>query len=152
MLSKIEDMKVRFENSGELSSSDKLFIESNYERILFKRFNKSGCSRCYLDAFIEIYYHIKKYGLKEMGKYILKREEVIHISGDTQVYTRANITDDVAVKYLKLYPNAINRFESYPEDWDKKNEEKIKKKVAKQRTKQTRKEPDIQNTPESDQQ
>ena len=116
---KIEEIKARFDASDELLSSDKSFIESNYERILSKRFNKTGCGQCYHDAFIEIYIHIKQKGIKKMGKFILKREEVLHITGSPQVYTRANITDDVAAKYLKQFPNAIGRFEGYPDDWEK---------------------------------
>ena len=118
MLTKIEDMKVRFDDSGELSSSDKSFIESNYERILSKRFSRQGCGQCYKDAFVEIYIHIKKNGIKTMGKFILKREVVLHIAGDSNVYTRANITDEVAVKYLRKYPQAISQFEVYPDDWE----------------------------------
>lgn len=118
LLNRIEEMKARFDESGELSPSDKIFIESNYERILNKRFTRSGCGQCYRDAFIEIFIHTKKYGIKDMGKYILKREEVIHVAGDPQVYTRSNITDRIAINYLRKYPNAINRFESFPEDWE----------------------------------
>lgn len=118
VLNKIEEMKVRFDESGELSSSDRSFIESNYERILSKRFNRSGCGECYKEAFAEIYIHIKKNGIKNMGKFILKREVVLHIAGDSQVYTRANINDDVAAKYLKQFPNGIGHFESFPDDWD----------------------------------
>lgn len=115
-LKKIEEMKARFDDSGELSAFDKSFIESHYERISKKRFNNNGCGQCYHDAFIEMYVHVKKYGIKDMGQFILKREVLIHITGDPQVYTRANITDDIAIKYLKQFPNAINRFESYPDN------------------------------------
>lgn len=119
LLEKIEEMKVRFDESGELSFSDKTFIESNYERILSKQFSNRGCGQCYQDAFIEIYIHVKQNGIKDMGQFNLKREEVLHITGDTKVYTRVNIKDEVAIKYLKQFPNAINRFETYPDDWEK---------------------------------
>lgn len=119
LLDKIEEMKVRLGESGELSFSDKTFIESNYERILSKQFSSRGCGQCYQDAFIEIYIHVKQNGIKNMGQFNLKREEVLHITGDTKVYTRVNIKDEVAIKYLKQFPNAINRFETYPDDWEK---------------------------------
>lgn len=125
LLNRIEDMKVRFDQSGELSSSDKSFIDSYYERILSKSFNRSNCNQCYRDAFIEIYIYVKQNGIKKMGKYILKREELIHIAGDPQVYTRANLTDDIAIKYLKKYPNAISKFESFPDKLDNENEDRI---------------------------
>lgn len=118
ILGKIEEIGVRFKASGELLSSDKSFIESYYERILFKRFNNRGCGQCYNDAFIEMYTYVKRNGIKDMGKFILKREELIHIQGDKQVYARPNITDEIAIKYLSEYPNAIKKFETYPDNWE----------------------------------
>lgn len=116
ILEKIEEVKVRFDQTNELSSSDKSFIESIYERVLSKRFNNRGCGQCYRDAFIEIYVQVKKSGIKDMGKFVLKREELLHIGGN--VYTRVNIQDKISIEYLKKYPNAITRFESYPENWE----------------------------------
>ncbi len=137
IIDQIEIIKARFDESGELLSSDKSFIQSYYERVLNKRFNRSGCGQCYKDAFIEMYIYIKKNGLRDMGQFILKREELLHINGDSQVYTRANITDNIAIKYLKKYPNAITRFESYPDNWEEIISGEVKKATSKGKQKKS---------------
>lgn len=116
ILEKIEEVKVRFDQTNELSSSDKSFIESIYERVLSKRFNNRGCGQCYRDAFIEIYVQVKKNGIKDMGNFVMKREVVRTIDGI--VYSRNNITDEAAIKLLKTYPQRIDDFESYPKNWE----------------------------------
>lgn len=116
LLRKLEEMKTRFETSDGLSSSDKTFIENYYERILSKSFNNRGCGQCYRDAFIEMYLYAKKNGIKEMGKFVMKREVVRTIGGT--VYSRNNITDDKAIELLKAYPQRIEDFEVYPDNWE----------------------------------
>jgi chromosome segregation ATPase len=37
--------------------------------------------------------------------------------GDANVYSNANLTDDVAEEYLRKNPNAIRKFAAYPDDW-----------------------------------
>lgn len=46
------------------------------------------------------------------SKYILKRGVVLHVGA--QAYSRANITDAVAKKYLERYPDKVTLFESVP--------------------------------------
>lgn len=128
MLSKLEEMKARFDQSGELSSLDKKFIDSNYERILYKRFNNRGCGQCYKDAFIEIYIHVKKYGVKDMGQFILKREIVRHFNGVS--FSRSTISDDIAIEFLRQYPQRIADFESYPDNWKSMLAEKVTEDVT----------------------
>ena len=153
LLDRLKEMKVRFDQSDELSSSDKSFIESNYERILAKRFSNRGCGQCYRDAFIEMYLYAAKNGIKDMGKFIMKREVVRTINGT--VYSRNNITDEVAIKLLKSYPQRIDDFESYPEDWEdlilnKTKETKSafapKKKVSAAKTKETKIDTELDKT------
>lgn len=111
-----EDIKTRL-NSGGLSSTDKQFIESNYERVLLKTFKRSGCGECYKDAFLEMYIHFHKYGIKEMGVFVLKRGVALHTAGDC--YTRVNMTDKIAAKLIKENPKRLDYFESYPKDAEK---------------------------------
>lgn len=106
----LEDIKARFDKSGALSPDDKIFIESYFERITQKGFSKRGCNSCYADAFIEMYTHYKKYGIKIMGKFKLKRGVVLHFGN--KVYTNANLTDEIAEKYLKEFPKQEKLFET----------------------------------------
>lgn len=117
----IEEIKVRFERSGELSSSDKSFIESKYERVLSKSFSRRNCGQCYQDAFIEMYTFYKKNGLKKMGLLILKRGAGVHYKND--FYTRSNITDQIAAEMLKDNPKRADFFEELPDNLDEVIEE-----------------------------
>lgn len=146
---KLEEIKARFDQSGELSSSEKKFIESHYERVLSKTIRNRGCNQCLEDAFIEMYVHSKKYGIKDMGKFTLKREVVRFI--DNVPYSRANMTDKVAVKLLKQYPQRIEDFEEYPEEWEQiinQSPEKSNKKESKKTTPKAKKDDDINQSPE----
>lgn len=131
---KIEEIKARLETNGGLLSSDKIFIETYYDRVLSKKFNRRACGQCYKDAFIEIYLFVKKNGIKEMGKYLLKREVVVHYNG--YVYSRAGMTDEIAIAYLSKFPNAISYFEEYPEDWQEGLAEETEKRKTKRQKKQ----------------
>lgn len=146
LLDKLKEMKVRFDESDELSSSDKSFIESNYERILSKRFNNRGCGQCYRDAFIEMYLYATKNGIKDMGKFIMKREVVRTIDGT--VYSRTNITDEAAIKLLKSYPQRIDDFESYPDNWEELIVIKTKEPKANGESKKKSKEPKVNSDSE----
>lgn len=112
----IEEIKVRFERSGELSSSDKSFIESKYERVLSKSFSRRNCGQCYQDAFIEMYTFYKKNGIKKMGLLILKRGALLHYKNE--VYTRVNMTDAIAAELLKDNPKRADFFEALPDNWE----------------------------------
>lgn len=37
--------------------------------------------------------------------------------GSGQFISNANITDDLAIEFLKVNPNRISMFEAYPENW-----------------------------------
>ena len=107
----IEDLKARY--NGDLSNIDKKFIQLNYERVTGKTFNKRGCNQCYKDAIIEMYIMYKKNGFMKENKYILKRGKVLHYKGE--VYTRQNITDEIAANYLEDFPSQSDLFEAIPE-------------------------------------
>lgn len=112
----LEEIKVRLDKSGELSSIDKSFIESKYERITGKSFSATHCGQCYQDAFIEMYITYKKKGIRKMGLLILKRGVVVHYKNE--VYTRVNITDTIAAEMLNDNPMRAGFFEELPENWE----------------------------------
>lgn len=112
----IEEIKVRFEQTGELSSSDKSFIETKYERVLSKPYSRRNCGQCYQDAFIEMYTFYKKNGIKKMGLFKIKRGTGIHTSSG--YYVRQNTTDEIAAKLLKENPKRADFFEELPENWE----------------------------------
>lgn len=113
----LEEMKAR-SLSGELSVSDKQFIEKYYERITFCTFTKRNCSRCYNDAFIEMYTTFKKHGLRPMPKFRLKNGVVLQSAHFKEVVSNNNLTDENALLWLKDNPTRIYLFASYPEDWE----------------------------------
>ena len=53
--------------------------------------------------------------MEKPQKYILKRGVVIQTADSSEVYTRDNITDEVAKAYLEKFPNKFGVFESVPE-------------------------------------
>lgn len=105
-----------------LSSSNKLDIELMYREVLGKEFIKTSCNDCYHDAVIEMYIHLKKTGkMKDKSNYILKNGVVLQKEfGSGDMYTNANITDEVAENYLADNPKGIMFFSGYPADWENK--------------------------------
>lgn len=66
------------------------------------------CKNRYGDALVELY--IKAKNMEQ--KYILKRGAVFHIGNE--YYSRVNLTDDIAAKYLAEHPDATDKFEQIP--------------------------------------
>lgn len=113
----LDEMKAR-SLSGELSSSDKLFIKEHFERITFREFTVRNCSRCYADAFIEMYITFKKYGLRAMPNFKLKRGIVFRSANFPEVVTNSNLTDELAIKWLQDNPKRASFFEIIPDNWE----------------------------------
>ena len=103
-----------------LSSSDKAEIESLYALVLDKKFVRTSCSDCYRDAVIEMSVYLKKNGkMKEKSEYGLKNGVLLQMGfGSAEMYTNANLTDEVAEKYLAKYPDNIKYFSKKPDDWE----------------------------------
>ena len=103
-----------------LSSSDKAEIESLYALVLDKKFVRTSCSDCYHDAVIEMSVYLNKNGkMKEKSEYGLKNGVVLQMEfGSSEMYTNANLTDEVAEKYLAKYPDNIKYFSKKPDDWE----------------------------------
>lgn len=113
------------------SSSDKSEIEVMYHEIMSKDFVRTSCSDCYRDALIEMYITLKKTGkMKEKSSYTLKNGVLLHEFGSAEMYTNANLTDEVAENYLSRNPKGINLFAGYPQDW----KDRVKKRANPGRT------------------
>ena len=106
-------------SKASLSSSERSEIEHCYYEALGKTFHKTSCGDCYRDAAIEIYLYLKRNGrMKEKSNYALKNGILLQPEfGKSSFYTNANLTDEVAEKYLAKHPENINMFSVYPNDW-----------------------------------
>ena len=113
-------------SKASLSSSDKLEIERLYYEVLGKTFHKTSCGDCYRDAAIEIYLYLKRNGkMKEKSNYALKNGVLLQPEfGNSSFYTNANLTDEVAEKYLAKHPKNINMFAVFPNDWKERVKER----------------------------
>ena len=111
-----------------LSYSDKTEIEQLYKEVLDKKFIRTSCNDCYRDAIIEMKVYLKKNGsMKEKSEYALKNGVLLQMEfGKSEFYTNANLTDEVAEKYLGKYPEGIKFFSKKPDDW----EERVQKKQS----------------------
>ena len=128
----IERLSELYGRVRNLSHSDKLFIKETYEKE-FKLKMSSTCSNCYADALIYMMTKIRNYkalNIKTLNnnnmetkksKYELKRGVIIN-NPEIGIVTNANITDEVAKEYLKNYPNRINLFAYFPDDWNTEQE------------------------------
>lgn len=113
-------------SKASFSSSDKLEIERLYYEVLGKTFHKTSCGDCYRDAAIEIYLYLKRNGkMKEKSNYALKNGVLLQPEfGNSSFYTNANLTDEVAEKYLAKHPKNINMFSVFPNDWKERVKER----------------------------
>ena len=113
-------------SNASLSSSERSEIEYWYHQALGKTFHKTSCGDCYRDAAIEIYLYLKRNGkMKEKSNYALKNGILLQPEfGKSLFYTNANLTDEVAEKYLANHPENINIFSVYPNDWEERVKER----------------------------
>jgi hypothetical protein len=75
-----------------------------------------NCPDLYHDAIILILLRMKQD--TKQRNYILKRGIVIQTADSSEVYTRDNITDEIAKDYLAKFPNRVYIFEAIPEAVD----------------------------------
>ena len=101
-------------------------IEVVYFELFGKKIGRPKCKNRIPDAVIEITLKMR-HSKMEINKYMLKRGVVLHFADKGEFYTRINITDKVAIEWLRKYPAQIDKFEKYPEDWQKDIEPKQKK-------------------------
>lgn len=114
---RLREMESRY-HSG-FSSLDRSFLDSMYYLIFGKEITNKGCSNCYRDAYIEMYTKLKReQKMPKKSSYQLKAGAVITFFGSSQAFTNANLTDEVAVKYLSLCEENTKMFSYLPDGWE----------------------------------
>lgn len=108
-------------------------IKRLYRYATGDRLKQCNCPDMYHDALLVIRLKFRK--MEKSQKYILKRGVVIQTADSSEVYTRDNITDEVAKAYLEKFPNKVSVFESVPEEVEQATEEVEKPKAKKSRKK-----------------
>lgn len=114
--SRLDQMKSHF-RSG-FSSMEQEYLETIYLWIFRKSLPKRmGCQDCYRDAFIMIQNKLKS--LTEMpvqSAYKLKAGVVASSFGSSDFYV-LDMPEEAAEKWLHEFPDRINQFQKYPDDW-----------------------------------
>ena len=109
------EMKGRYDDG--FSSSDRLFIKNTYEYLFGEPIKNTNCSDCYRDAYIIIYSKLKKEGtMPKEKKFILLNGVLLHALNG-QVFTNANLTDEIAMDALNENPNRLDLFAKYPDNY-----------------------------------
>lgn len=114
--SEFQVMKSHFK--GGFSYKEQQYIESIYISLFNKPMQKrSGCQDCYRDAFILISNKLKT--MTEMPKespYKLKAGVVASSFGSSDFYV-LDMPEEAAEKWLHEFPERINQFQKFPDDW-----------------------------------
>lgn len=111
----IDDLWGRF--ASPYNRADKDRIEELYWTVLGKVFIPTSCQNCYHDAVIEIYSYLRKHNtMAEERKYLLKAGAIINspIFDNGKIYSNQNMTDDVAERYLAMFPEQVVLFQRIP--------------------------------------
>lgn len=115
-MQRLSEMKSRFDDG--FSSHDRMYLDSLYFALFGKEITNKGCSNCYRDAFIEINVKLKKIqAMPKKSEFVLKAGAVITFFGEPKCYTNANMTDEVALRFLSLNPINERLFETLPDGW-----------------------------------
>lgn len=105
-------------DSGQDLAFFKERIERLYKTILHKPLRKCKCKNVLADALIEIYSKIKYYKTNEktMEQYKAQAKLVkgVILQVENNHYTNANLTDDIARKFLAEHPNRTDWFAVLP--------------------------------------
>lgn len=96
---------------------DKRIIEQLYMAVLGRVFVPTTCQNCYHDAVIEMICYLKHNDMADIKNYILKAGAIIDCADfdGGKIYSNANLTDDVARRYLEKYPQRVVLFAKVPE-------------------------------------
>ena len=114
----IKDRVSALSNSRNYSTSEIAEIETLYREVLGKKVRDCNCPDRYRDAVLELRIFTKNHLTMEKSIFRLKPGVVIVPSNDSEVYTNNNLTDEVAIAFLKERPGARGLFASIPENID----------------------------------
>jgi len=103
LLKEVENLIAAATTGGGLSYPQKRRVEELTRLILNAEVRQCNCSDRFLDALFMCRKQLKTYGIMKPCKYKLKNNVVLQFQNN--VYTNANLTDEVAEAYLAKYPN-----------------------------------------------
>lgn len=103
LLKEVENLIAAATKGGGLSYPQKSRVEELTRLILNAEVRQCNCTDRFLDALFMCRKHLKTYGIMKPCKYKLKNNVVLQFQNN--VYTNANLTDEVAEAYLAKYPN-----------------------------------------------
>lgn len=90
--------------------AQKRWIATAYKSEMGASIKECGCKNKYTDAVDALLAHLQNRGaLEEEMTYHLRPGVIIWLDGDC--YTRHNITDDIARRWLELHPDGHKLFE-----------------------------------------
>jgi hypothetical protein len=116
-LDRVEEL--RGHGNAPFSIEQKRLIAQMYPEILGKPFRRTACQRCYHDAVIEMALKLRKeQKMREKCDYHMRAGFIIRC-GDFdggEIYTNANLTNDVAKRYLERFPQKRAMFDRIPEE------------------------------------
>ena len=116
-LDRVEEL--RGHGNAPFSIEQKREIARMYPEITGKPFRKTACQRCYHDAVIEMAVKLRKeQKMREKCDYHMRAGFIIRC-GDFdggEIYTNANLTNDVARRYLECFPQKRVMFDRIPEE------------------------------------
>lgn len=112
----LQEMKSRYADG--FSTLDRAFLDKVYYDLFEREITNRGCSDCYRDAYMEINIKLNKdKNMPKKSDYKLKAGAVISFFGHSKAYTSANLTNEVAERYLAMNPNNAKLFAELPDDW-----------------------------------
>jgi hypothetical protein len=116
-LDRVEEL--RGHGNAPFSIGQKRLISQMYPEILGKPFRKTACQRCYHDAVIEMAVKLRKeQKMREQCDYHMRAGFIIRCGDfdNGEIYTNANLTNDVARRYLERFPQKRAMFDRIPEE------------------------------------
>ena len=112
LLKEVEQLIAAATQGGGLSYPQKSRVQELTRLILHAEVRQCNCSDRFLDALFMCRKQLKTYGIMEPCNYKLKNNVVLQFQNN--VYTNANLTDEVAEAYLAKYPNTTYFAEKKP--------------------------------------
>lgn len=138
------DHKEAFEALEKLLIYDSDTIARSHQKELFRLYSfffDQACSGCggKLLGYIERLRSLTKEDMEKKEKttnenqFKLKKGFLVRFAGTSEAFSCENLNDKIAINYLRINPNRIDNFQSYPQNWQemlKENFEESKEKVS----------------------
>lgn len=114
-MDRLLEMRDRFDSG--FSPSDRVFIRETYVLLFRHDIKNIGCSDCYKDAYVEIIHKLKKtQTMPKEKKFILRAGVLLH-AFNGEVFTNANLTDEIAMDALNENVKRFDLFAKVPDNW-----------------------------------